>query len=79
LLSAVRIYQNLVSLNLRDVIGVPGAIYPDFGVQRINPTTNEHFLNPAFDETVAHPTNSTLIAEVVRQVEANLARVSLLN
>ncbi|KAJ7811037.1 hypothetical protein B0H13DRAFT_2384176 [Mycena leptocephala] len=66
--------QGLVSQNLRTVIGVPGTIYPDFGVQRINPTTQERFLDPAFEETVAHATNSILIAEVVRQVEANLAR-----
>jgi hypothetical protein len=79
LLTAVHIYQGLVSQNLRTVIGGPGTIYPDFGVQRINPTTQERFLDPAFEETVAHPTNSILIAEVVRQVEANLARVSLFN
>ncbi|KAJ7776073.1 hypothetical protein B0H14DRAFT_3508306 [Mycena olivaceomarginata] len=39
--------QGLVSQNLRTGIGVPGTIYPDFGVQRIDATTQERFLDPA--------------------------------
>jgi hypothetical protein len=71
-------FQEEVSRTFRSVIGVSGKIYPDLTIERVNPVTEEIYLNPAFEATVKHPGNHFLFIEVATQIEQQLAGVSAL-
>jgi hypothetical protein len=62
-------FQDEVSLAFRDVVGVPGKIWPeDLTVQRLNETTSAPYLNPIFQSNVTHGDNQRLLDVVVKLV-----------
>lgn len=64
--------QNTVTRVFRDVVGVSGTNWPDLTVPRFNDVTNERYLNPVFEATVAHSSNHNLFLQVAKQVTAEL-------
>jgi hypothetical protein len=66
-------FQDEVSLAFRDVVGVPGKIWPeDLTVQRLNETTSAPYLNPIFQSNVTHGDNQCLLDVVVKLVAQRL-------
>ncbi|KAJ7312543.1 hypothetical protein DFH08DRAFT_973335 [Mycena albidolilacea] len=73
---AKRALQDEVSLAFRDVVGVPGKIWPkDLTVQQLNETTSAPYLNPIFQLNVTHSDNQCLLDVVVKLVAQCLKNV----
>ncbi|KAF7368194.1 hypothetical protein MVEN_00139000 [Mycena venus] len=74
-LQAARIIlHDLVSLTFREVVGVPGIVWPDLTIRRSNDVTGEAYLNPAFEGNVNTPANVHIFNEVAKSVNHKLNR-----
>ncbi|KAJ7934664.1 hypothetical protein B0H13DRAFT_1854963 [Mycena leptocephala] len=76
--SAKRALQNEVSRGFREVIGVPGTLWPDLTIERSNEITGEVYMNPLFEATVQHAQNHQLFSQVVKWRERRVTKAKQL-